>query len=91
MNTPNEPAAVIVAPRPPPALFASVRTSRDLTLAAFAGALLVAFALQAGAFLPRFSAHDGAAAASAQAPVECTSAPAVVAHEDREPVTTPRG
>jgi hypothetical protein len=38
-----------------PVLFASVRSSRDLSLVAFAAALLAAFALHAGAFLPRFA------------------------------------
>ena len=38
-----------------PAPFQSVRTSRDLSLVAFAGALLVGFALQAGAFVPRLA------------------------------------
>ena len=39
-----------------PALFASVRSSRDAALAVFAGALLVAFALSAGAFVPKLGA-----------------------------------
>jgi hypothetical protein len=42
-------------PRSRPALFQSVRSSRDLSLVAFAAALFAAFALQAGAFLPRLS------------------------------------
>ncbi|HEY6100005.1 MAG TPA: hypothetical protein VIW03_11275 [Anaeromyxobacter sp.] len=41
---------------PGPTLFASVRSSKDVTLAAFGGALLVAFALHAGAFLPKLEA-----------------------------------
>lgn len=46
-----------------PALFQSVRSSRDLSLVAFAGALLVAFALHAGAFLPRLGPDAPAAEA----------------------------
>ena len=34
-------------------LFAAARTSKDLSLVAFATALFTAFVLQAGAFLPR--------------------------------------
>lgn len=73
-------------PNAGPALFSSVRTSRDLTLVAFAGALLVAFALHAGAFVPPLSApaNDQAAAIEASRP----AAPAVVA---RRPATVARG
>jgi hypothetical protein len=42
-------------PNAAPALFGSVRSSRDLTLVAVAGALLAAFALHAGAFVPPLS------------------------------------
>lgn len=38
-----------------PALFQAVRASKDLSLVAFGAALLTAFTLQAGAFLPRFT------------------------------------
>lgn len=36
-------------------LFAAARTSKDLSLVAFATALFIAFVLQAGAFLPRLA------------------------------------
>jgi hypothetical protein len=57
-----------------PALFASVRSSGDGALAAFAAALLVAFALHAGAFLPKLAAPQSTESAPAievapQAPV----------------------
>ena len=45
----------IPLPTRSPAPFQSVRSSRDLSLAAFAAALLAGFALQAGAFLPRLA------------------------------------
>ena len=38
-----------------PALFQTARTSRDLSLVGFGVAVLTAFALQAGAFVPRFT------------------------------------
>ncbi len=47
-------------------LFSSVRSSKDFTLAAFAGALLAAFALQAGAFLPKLSSPTAAPAIAAE-------------------------
>jgi hypothetical protein len=47
--------------------FASARTSNDRGLAAFAAALLVAFALAAGAFLPKLDAPAGDAAAPSNA------------------------
>jgi len=86
---------------PGPALFASVRSSRDLGLAAFAGGLLVAFALHAGAFIPKLGvpARDGRAAASGAAP--SAAAPSVVARRppmargssaaNAEPCVSPRG
>ncbi len=58
MNAPNASS---------PALFSSVRSSKDVTLALFAGALLVAFALHAGAFLPKLSAPEDAQDAPAMA------------------------
>lgn len=72
-----------------PELFASVRRSRDLSLAAFATALLAGFALQAGAFLPRLSpagAPREAPALRADAP----RTPAVVASQP-VPCEAPRG
>ena len=41
-----------------PQLFASVRGSRDLSLYAFAGALLTALALHTGAFIPRMASSE---------------------------------
>lgn len=64
---------------PGPALFASVRSSRDLTLVAFAGALLVAFALQAGAFLPPVSGPAGAGTSPSIEVAPARAPPAVVA------------
>lgn len=61
---------------PRPALFASVRSSRDRALAGFAGALLVAFALQAGAFLPKLGAPEPTEKASAAAVEAAPKAPA---------------
>ena len=49
-------------PNAAPTLFASVRSSRDLSLVAVAGALLAAFALHAGAFVPRLSEPEKSAA-----------------------------
>jgi hypothetical protein len=58
-----------------PTAFASARNSNDHGLAAFAAALLVAFALSAGAFLPKLdTSADQADAARAYA-----SAPAAPA------------
>ena len=56
-----------------PKLFASVRTSRDLTLAAFAAVLLAAFALHAGAFLPDLPAPRAAVQSAAAAPAASPS------------------
>jgi hypothetical protein len=59
--------------------FAAVRTSKDRGLAAFAAALLAAFALAAGAFLPRLEAaagRDPAPHASAPAYAAAAQAPA---------------
>ena len=41
-----------------PELFASVRGSHDVSLVAFGAALLTAFALSAGALIPRVSAPE---------------------------------
>lgn len=67
-----------------PTLFASVRGSRDLSLAAFAVALLGAFALHAGAFVPRLEAPP------AQAAVRSVAAPAAVAAGAPCPAEAPR-
>ncbi|HEY6002062.1 MAG TPA: hypothetical protein VIV57_04245, partial [Anaeromyxobacter sp.] len=59
--------------------FAAVRTSKDHGLAAFAAALLAAFALSAGAFLPRIeasAAHEASARASSPAYAAAEKAPA---------------
>jgi hypothetical protein len=71
------------------ALFASVRGSRDLSLTAFVGAVLTAFALTAGAFVPRVSPP---AAPPPQAPAiqPASPAPAVVASQP-VPCELPRG
>jgi hypothetical protein len=85
-----------------PALFASVRSSKDRALAGFAGAILVAFALQAGAFLPRLGAPEPTEKASApavQAAPKAPEAPAVMARHRAlraarapvEPCPAPRG
>ncbi len=73
-----------------PALFASIRGSRDLSLIAFGAALLTAAALQLGAFLPRLdapAAHEAAPAAQVAATV---AAPAAVVASQPLPCT-PRG
>lgn len=73
-----------------PALFASVRRSRDTSLAAFAIALLAGVALHAGAFLPRLSpsaAQPVAAMATAPVPAHATT---VVATQP-VPCEAPRG
>lgn len=79
MNAPNPAGLAILDAPNKPALFASVRSSRDVTLVAFAGALLAAFALQAGAFLPRLSAPESTARPAAIEAVPEAPAPAVVA------------
>ncbi len=71
-----------------PALFASVRSSRDLSLVAFAVALLAAFALHAGAFVPRLSAPDAREGAPAAHPA--SPAAALVATQPA-PCPVPRG
>ena len=48
--------------------FAAIRSSRDHGLAAFAAAILAAFALSAGAFLPRIEAPASGAASHASSP-----------------------
>ncbi len=72
-----------------PALFASVRGSRDLSLVAFGAALLTAVALHLGAFLPRLSspAHEVAPVVLPATPV---AAPAAVVASQPVPCT-PRG
>lgn len=61
-----------------PALFRSARSSTDLPLVAFGAALLTAFALQAGAFLPRFGSPAPAAPPAVE-PAREPAAPAFVA------------
>lgn len=73
-----------------PAPFASVRSSRDLSLVAFAAALLAAFALHAGAFLPRLSPAETRQEAPAIQPATPSPAPAVVATQP-VPCELPRG
>jgi hypothetical protein len=89
------------APTPTsPALFASVRSSKDRALAGFAGAVLVAFALHAGAFLPRVGAPAETSPAPAfEAALKAQAAPAVAARHRAlraaraaaEPCPAPRG
>lgn len=73
-----------------PALFASVRASRDLSLGAFAVALLTSFALSAGAFVPRLSPVT---APPPQAPAiqPASPAPAAVVASQPVPCELPRG
>jgi len=73
-----------------PALFTSVRSSRDLSLAAFAAALLAAFALHAGAFLPRVAPAGQDREATAVQLAPGPAKPAVVANKP-VPCETPRG
>jgi hypothetical protein len=68
----------ITFPTRRPAPFQAVRTSRDLSLVAFAGALLVGFALQAGAFVPRLEPVAPPAPSRVE-PAPERPAPAVVA------------
>jgi hypothetical protein len=70
-----------------PTLFASVRGSRDLSLVAFGAALLTAFALHAGAFVPRLPASQGREQAVAIPP----ATPAAVVASQPVPCPTPRG
>ncbi len=77
--------------KPAPALFASVRGSRDLSLVAFAVALLGAVALHTGAFIPRLGSPEvrqQAPALRLSAPVP---APAAVAASQPVPCARPRG
>jgi hypothetical protein len=62
-----------------PTPFASVRGSRDLSLAAFGVALLTAFALHAAAFLPRLPSPEASevAMAARPAPASMTASQAV--------------
>ena len=64
---------------PASALFTSVRASRDLSLVAFGAAVLTAFALTAGAFLPRLSPAEKASPPPAVEPARPVPAPAPVA------------
>ncbi|HET8540770.1 MAG TPA: hypothetical protein VFL83_12945 [Anaeromyxobacter sp.] len=75
-----------------PALFATVRRSRDLSLVAFATALLGALALQAGAFLPKLSSPDVRPERPAlHQPATPTPAAAAVVARQPAPCTLPRG
>ncbi len=80
-----------IFPKPAaPALFASVRSSRDLSLVAFGVALLTAVALHLGAFLPRLSSPTARDAAPAVQPATPVAAPAAVVASQPVPCT-PRG
>lgn len=82
-------------------LFQSVRSSRDVSLVAFAGALLAAFALHAGAFLPKLAPRDAVAPLVAVERAPEPQPPAIVAAGARAtvpaspgepaPCETPRG
>jgi hypothetical protein len=58
------------------ALFAAARNSKNHGLTAFAAALLTAFALSAGAFVPRFEARTGDASVASHAAQGATYASA---------------
>jgi hypothetical protein len=73
-----------------PALFGSVRGSRDLSLVAFGTALLTALALQLGAFLPRITSPDRQETAAAQAAAPAP-APDAMAASQAVPCVLPRG
>lgn len=73
-----------------PALFTSVRGSRDLSLYAFAGALLTAFALHLGAFIPRIADAQREAPPAIQ-PATPAPAPAAVVASQPAPCALPRG
>jgi hypothetical protein len=76
-----------------PKLFASVRGSRDVSLIAFGVALLAAFALHAGALIPRISApgasHEARLAGQPAAPAPAPDA--VVASPTARPCVLPPG
>jgi hypothetical protein len=74
-KTPSRPA--LLKPSAAPALFSAVRGSSDRALVAAVAALLAAFALHAGAFLPRIVADRASETIAAEAASAPT--PAVVA------------
>ncbi len=74
-----------------PAPFASVRGSRDLSLVAFAAALLGAAALQMGAFIPRIGTVEAREASAQVLPAAPAPAPAAVAASQSVPCVLPRG
>lgn len=79
MGTPKIPEAA--------KLFGSVRSSSDLRLAAFAGALLLSFAAAAGAFLPPLRGEPAHRTVRAQ-PSRLRPAPVVAGEPCADP---PRG
>jgi hypothetical protein len=104
--TPSGPVPFAAALAARPALFRSVRSSRDYALATFCGGLLVAFALHAGAFLPRLDASEPPARSPAveqgtkapapsvmarRAPAVHGETPAAPAAEPAAPCPAPRG
>jgi hypothetical protein len=104
MTIPNPPLPLSLSPIAShrPSLFGSVRSSRDWALAAFGGAVLAAFALHAGAFLPRLEAPAGSPTAPSieVSPNAPAPAPAVMARRApargvpaaaTEPCPAPRG
>jgi hypothetical protein len=74
-----------------PKLFASVRGSRDLSLVAFGGALLTAFALHLGAFIPQVSSAEARQDAPAVQPSTPATARAAVVATQPAPCALPRG
>ncbi len=74
-----------------PALFASVRGSRDLSLVAFGAALLAAAALHMGAFIPRIGTAEARQSSAAVQPATPAPAPAAVVASQPVPCVLPRG
>lgn len=72
----------LLVPASPPALFATARGTSERALVAVVAGLLTAFALHAGAFLPRFAERGPADAGAAAA--ERGPAPAVAARGGAE-------
>ena len=74
-----------------PALFTSVRGSHDRALVAFGAALLAAFALIAGAFIPRLSSPDARHETPALQPATPAPVQAAVVASQPVPCELPRG
>ncbi len=74
-----------------PALFASIRGSRDVSLVAVGVALLTAFALQTGAFIPRIGSPEVRAQPTPVQQATPAPAPAAVVASQPVPCALPRG